>query len=240
MALMRAPGLRTDEVSRVMTAMALLKEPAGVVDEALREFFLAPERGKGEDALQEKAELVLGAVGHKLQSARSDGDQERRRRIEELLGERLRGAKTPLALDRALAALGNLGPARLETLAPYLGSEDPRVRARAVFALRWATAPEALATMTRVVSQDPSEAVRHEAVEALAMHPANQAWMEALTALPARRLSAGDQVRIAQSLAEASALPAAARRDGIQSLMDAAADDQVRSTIEEYLRVLAH
>jgi hypothetical protein len=106
-------------------------------------------------------------TGHLASLAAASGDADASGRVVEGLGERLHAAAEPAEQELLLTALGNAGTEQVEELVtPYLESEEPWVRGRAVRALRNVEGDSAQDRIWDALS-DAAPEVRGQALRAL-------------------------------------------------------------------------
>jgi hypothetical protein len=220
-----------ETTGRALTALALVKNP----DVSTEKSLLAVVQGEFPVPAQEKAKLVLGAVGHHLRQSSDPGDLQRADTLEKEVGRWLQNAQDQVAREAALSALGNLGPKDLTLLDPYLAGGDTNLRARAYFAMRFSPANDAAQRLADGVKTQTSPSVRRDALEALTLRPKDDRWLAAISSVPFAQLDAAEQMALARSISGARDLEAKARVDLLKRLQSGTTDAQVMQTVQEYL-----
>ncbi len=182
-ALLRLVDARAGDATFVRQGVAVMgfaKHPSPALVDGLR-------RLHDDGASAEVRDMALLAMGGA--AARLRENPERAAAIVSELGTGLADAGDLNARASHLGALGNVGsPAAIAAILPYAAAEDPRVRAKAMTALRLAPTGAIDETLARALTSDPSAAVRRAAAWALARRPATEGGVAALRqALAAER-----------------------------------------------------
>jgi HEAT repeat protein len=223
-----------DTVDQILTGLTLVKNPSERAEKAIRALAV------GESATPErvKAKLALGAMGYHLRQSSEVGDQGRAQAVEKDLGQLLAKAQDRSAQEAALGALGNLGPKEIGLLSPYLASDDPSIRARAYYALRFSPAEGASQVLADGLTSQTSPLVRRDALEALAMRPKDKYWLAAVEKVPLARLDSGEKLLLGRSISTAEDLDAQARKAMLERLEADTKEPEVRQALNGYLQDL--
>lgn len=150
------------ELTRRETALALLgtsEAPTEGAAQAVHRVLDDPNHPSARTA-----RLALGNLARTFLSRRDPEGE----RLFKQLADGVRAATSADERALRLAALGNVGDARLiDIVAPYLRATSPEVRAAAAWALRFVEGDSAFAWISQVARGDGDARVRHRAVEAL-------------------------------------------------------------------------
>jgi HEAT repeat protein len=230
----RAQNGDGDTVDLILTGLTLVKDPTERAEKALRELAMSESPVLGRD----KAKLALGAMGYHLRTSSESQDKGRALALERDLGKWLSKAQDRETREAALGALGNLGPSDIGLLTPYIASDDPAIRARAYFALRFSPAEAASQVLVDGLATQTSPVVRRDALEALAMRPKDQHWLSALEKVPVAQLDGGEKLILGRTISAANDLDAKSRTAMLERLEAGAKEPEVRQELGSYLREL--
>jgi hypothetical protein len=225
-----------DTVDNILTAFTMVTKPSEGAEKAIRQLAMSDDP----TAERDKAKLALGAVGYHLRQSPEGRDQERAITLEKDLGELLTKAQDRAAREAALGALGNLGPVDLGVLSPYLTSDDPSLRARAYFAVRFSPAEGASQLLVNGLGTETSPLVRRDVLEALAMRPKDQRWLEAVEKGPLSQLSGDEKLLLGRSISSADDLEAKSRAAVLKALEAGTKDPEVRQALSGYVHDLRY
>jgi hypothetical protein len=225
-----------DTVDQLLTAFTLVTKPSEGSEKAIRQLAMSEDPRPERD----KAKLALGAVGYHLRQSTEHRDQERAITLEKDLGLLLTKAQDRAARDAALGALGNLGPVDLGILSPYLTSDDPSLRARAYFAVRFSPAEGASQLLVNGLGTETSQLVRRDVIEALAMRPKDQRWLVAMEKASLSQLSSDEKLLLGRSISSAEDLEPKSRAGLLKAMEAGTKDPEVRQALGGYVRDLRY
>lgn len=225
-----------DTVDQLLTAFTLVTKPSVGAEKAIRQLAMSEDPRPERD----KAKLALGAVGYHLRQSTEARDHERAITLEKDLGLLLTKAQDRAAREAALGALGNLGPLDLGILSPYLASDDPSLRARAYFAVRFSPAEGASQLLVNGLGTETSQLVRRDVLEALAMRPKDQMWLAAVEKVSLSQLSSDEKLLLGRSISSAEDLEANSRAAVLKVMEAGTKDPEVRQALGGYVRELRY
>lgn len=225
-----------DTVDQLLTAFTLVTKPSEGAEKAIRLLAMSEDPRPERD----KAKLALGAVGYHLRQSTEARDQERAITLERDLGLLLTKSQDRAAREAALGALGNLGPVDLGILSPYLTADDPSLRARAYFAVRFSPAEGASQLLINGLGTETSQLVRRDLLEALAMRPKDQRWLAAVEKVSLAQLSSDEKLLLGRSISSAEDLEAKSRAALLKAMEAGTKDPEVRQALGGYVRELRY
>ncbi len=176
-ALMFAIDESDDDLNRKEKLIAHLGIVERISPEAENKLY-ALAAADGPDRVKGAAELAVGVVGGNHLAQGQEAGLERALRYGET---RLKEATQPRDREHALRILGNVGaPQQVTLIKPYLSEPVESTRREAIRALRAVNSPEAHGILMDVLKSDPSDVMRHAAIESLSSQAQSSAIFEYL------------------------------------------------------------
>jgi hypothetical protein len=208
--------------------MAFLATPTVATETAIRSF----TRADRSETMQSTSHLALGIMATQL----SKGETARAAAIVDEYAQRLAGARTTEDRRRWMQVLGNARTeASAAAIATQLAEPDPRVRSRAVDALRLAPSPDVDRTLAHALA-DEDAGVRESAARSLSYRKPDAATLEAMLG----RLAGEADPKVAATLLETVWMRRAPGGDRVIAAVERIARAHASPAVRERAQRLLH